>query len=177
MAWRKAKCLAGHQHNVYVQERKNSCGPSCVMMAYNRLWDKEFDEKLAYEAYVKYGGGDPAYDGTQYSYTNRLASALSKFCGKAYQHQETGELVTQRIIDSIDDVKKPLIVLTEWDLPGGHFVLIDRLYMVNTDRYACVCDPYDGYVHPVRLNIGGTTRYEPGYSSGAFSQWTVGFAP
>ena len=53
MGWRNVKCLAGHRHKVYVQEQVNSCGPSCVMMAYHRLWGKTFAESLAYEAYSK----------------------------------------------------------------------------------------------------------------------------
>ena len=85
--------------------------------------------------------------------------------------------MTLRIIDSVENKQKPIIVLTDWDYGGGHFVLIDRIYQRNNTKYACVCDPYDGYVHPVRLNIGATTRYESGYNSGYFSAWTVGFNP
>jgi len=171
------KCLAGHEHKVYVQEQENSCGPSCIMMAYYRLWGRTFSESLAYEAYSKYGGGDANYDGTQYSFTMQLASALSKFCGRAYSHQDSGPGVTARIMDSLQDKKKPIIALTDWDYGGGHFVLIDRIYTVSKTKYCCVCDPYDGYVHPVRLLPGVTTQYRAGYNSGFYSQYTVSFSP
>lgn len=175
MGWRNVKCLAGHEHKVYVQEMENSCGPSCLMMAYHRLWGKTFAESLAYQAYSMYGGGEAGYDGSAYSFTKPLASAMRKFCGPAYAFQDTGPGVTARIIDSLENKKKPIIALTDWDYGGGHFLLIDRIYTVGKTKYCCVCDPYDGYVKPVRLLPGVTTRYRSGYNSGYFLGHSVGF--
>ena len=188
MPWIKRQCAFRHDHQVFTQEAENSCGPSCMMMAYQRIWGRKFEQPLSYEAYTKYGGGGN-YDGSNYSYTNHLAAAMRKFVdGKTKDHAAHAPTqIADRILTSLFVVGKPIIALTDWSLGGGHFVLIDQASKLAGDYYICVCDPWDGKVRSQKIVPGQTVRYSANYpkvtkqgyeyaaapNSGVFTKWTV----
>ena len=144
MPWKTVKCDLGHTHDVWCQDRGDACGPSCMIMAYQRIWKKKpNDESLFYEAYNLYGndnrqvasGASPhrVTNGFEYTFANNLASAMSKFISKS-KAQNVGENnVGTKIRSSLlgSGAAKPVIALVNWKDGGGHFVLIDRVSVSN----------------------------------------------
>ena len=58
---------------------------------------------------------------------------------------------------------KPVIGLVNWSGGGGHFVLIDKITMMDKHLKMCVCDPWDGCVHVIGAPLGGAMPYRPTY--------------
>jgi hypothetical protein len=162
---------------MWCQERDNACGPSCMIMAYQRITnEKPQDESLFYEAYNLYGNDTKAVadgadsritSGFEYTYATNLATAMSKFIGKATAKSYGRENVAQTIFSGVMGHKtlKPVIGLVNWSGGGGHFVLIDKITMHGKHMEMCVCDPWDGCVHVIGAPLGGAMPYRPTYGT------------
>lgn len=189
MAWSTVKCELGHVHELWCQERDNACGPSCMMMAYQRVTQtKPDDESLFYEAYNMYGndtaavaGGDESRvtSGFEYTYADHLASAMSKFVGKASAKNVGHGNVAESVFGAMMGHKtpKPVIGLVNWSGGGGHFVLMDKITMMDKHLKMCVCDPWDGCVHVIGAPLGGAMPYRPTYGHSQKTTLVPGVGP
>lgn len=172
MTWMVKRCKLGHMHKIWTQERDNACGPSCMMMAYERVMGSApADEKLFYQAYNLYGSDNEAVargrvparttSGFEYTYANTLADAMSKFIGKATARNVGRGNVAESVFAAMmgHQKPKPVIGLVNWSGGGGHFVLIDKITMQEKFLQMCVCDPWDGDVHVIGAPLGGAMPY------------------
>jgi hypothetical protein len=154
----------GTTHLVRAQEAENSCGINSVMMAVCRmnkltlLADGNYAEQLVYPKY------DASYDGTSYTYTDKLADLLNKLKMGTWESVDVGATgVADAVVKSASFFQLssvPIIVHVRWDDGGGHFVLIDYTFNVLGNHYATVCDPWDGHVHVTKMKSGSAVRYE-----------------
>ena len=134
MVWITRRCDFGHAHKVWTQERDNACGPSCMMMAYERITGQSPpDEKVFYEAYNLYGndtkktakGKRPIRKTTGFQYTDarNLAAAMSKFVGKAVAKDVGKSNLVESVFGAMmgHAKPKPVIGLVNWSGGGWTF--------------------------------------------------------
>lgn len=204
-------------HMVYSQHAQNSCGIASMMMVNFKqkkgamlaglsaagtvstlpiigsaiaspLASLAIDYAVAsepgvYAAYTKVTGSP--YDGSQYSDADNFPQVLRDlglgewevYDMPANSFAETAEAATN---------KAPIIARVEWNGGGAHFVVIDEFHM----GYGCVCDPWDGELHVVRMpknqrvtynandrvismSFGGHRNTYPAGNTGVFSEWIV----
>ena len=198
MAWFTRFTRFGDAHLVYAQEEENSCGIACILMVVfkiNKLRPGAqalHQETQIYRAYDRHfatmrpavRGGTP-YDGSVYTYATILARTLNDLnCGTWEAVNLNENAVSQAIVDSVGtDVVgagpvvnaltrgSPIILLTRWDVGGGHFIVVDTVNNFLGRLYASVCDPWDGNVHITRFSTGSPFEYEA--STPRFS-WDLG---
>ena len=173
-------------HAVYAQENENSCGIASVIMVNfklkkdlilsaastasipyvgpaiaKKLTGAALDSAIAAEkeVYKIYGNvSGKTYDGSVYTFADELAKTLNKLGIGNWEAKFVGETsVAQAVLDSVTK-EVPIIMLTNWDVGGGHFVVCDEVNG-SDPSYASVCDPWDGDVHVVKFKKGETFRY------------------
>ncbi len=196
MAWFSRFTRFGDAHVCYSQEAENSCGIACVMMAVckiNKLSMSQaiHKEKEIYKQYASVSGS--TYDGSQYSYTNHLASTLNKLGVGAWESANVGaSKISQAVVDSVGTEAfgrsllagpaaplfwaknqlrsaTPIIVLVGWGAGGAHFVLVDTINTIGSSMYASVCDPWDGNVHITKFKVGENFNYVGAAVPGSWS--------
>ncbi len=186
MAWFSRFSRFGDVHLCYSQEAANSCGIGCVMMTVfkmNKLSRAQAvsREKQVYKRYSNISGSP--YNGSQYSFTNHLATALTQMAPGTWEGVNVGSTnVSQAIVDSVGKdnfgasllagpgapvvwaanqlrTRTPIILLVGWSGGGAHFVVVDTINVFAGMMYASVCDPWDGNVHITRFKIGQPFNY------------------
>lgn len=186
MAWFTRFTRFGDVHLCYGQEAANSCGIGCVMMTVFKL--NKFSrsqaihqEQSVYQRYAAISGAP--YNGSQYSFANHLATALTQMAPGSWEALNVGSAnVSQAIVDSVGAerfgtsllagpaaptawaanqmrTRTPIIILVGWSGGGAHFVVVDTVNVVANRMYASVCDPWDGNVHITRFTPGQTFNY------------------
>lgn len=203
MAWFTRFTRFGDVHIVYAQEAENSCGIACCMMVtfkINKLRPGAtavHQEKSVYDVYSKVSGS--TYDGSAYTYASHLASTLNKLLPGKWVAKDVGASNVGKTIISkvgvtpgfgpIIDVT-PVIVLVGWTAAGAHFVVVDTVRQAVGQKYATVCDPWDGDVHvtpcasgsslkyvgeaqPLSWDLGGTRHEYSGANPGTSNGWMV----
>lgn len=203
MAWFTRFTRFGDAHIVYAQEAANSCGIACVMMVtfkINKLRPGAtavHQEKSIYDVYSKASGA--SYDGSAYTYASHLASTLNKLLPGKWTAKNVGASnVGKTIIDKVGVTAgfgpiinvTPVIVLVGWTAAGAHFVVVDTVRTAIGQKYATVCDPWDGDVHvtacsassdlkyvgedqPLSWDLGGTRHEYTESSPGAANGWMI----
>ncbi len=217
MAWFTRFTRFGDVHLCYAQEAANSCGIACVMMTVFKINKLGMGEAIhrEKEIYKQYSAitGSP-YDGSQYSNGLPLATALSKLGVGLWECVNVGAAgVSQAIVDSLGSEvpgvsllagplaptawamnqlrpRTPIILHVGWGGGGAHFVMVDTVNQLGSQKYASVCDPWDGNVHitpfsigqvfqyraahvPFSWDLGGTKHEYSGASNGATSGWVI----
>jgi hypothetical protein len=194
MGWFSRFTRFGDAHMVYGQERDNSCGLASIMMCVfkiNKLTPgkqalhteneviKTFTDTLGYAPQVA----------TNQVGTNggELVKVLNKLNVGKWEYHQCGEAgVAGEIIDSVGtDIfsfgaaaianaiarGQPIICGTDWDVTGGHWVVVDTVNNFFGTLYASVNDPWDADVHITPIARGSTVRY---IAEKAKTSWDAG---
>ena len=171
------------------------------MMTIRKLTNVVLTEQEAFLAYDSYGNpaeySNPGgvvireYDGSVYTFADRLARTLRNLIGNAKAFNASSQHVGKLIKSSLGK-GFPMIGLVSWSGGGGHFVLIDGgKAWSNGTYYMSVCDPWDGELRLVALPSSGPVTYTPDYpaliknqgsvaggaSNGTFNGWVVKLYP
>ena len=189
MAWFTRFTRFGDVHMVYAQENECSCGIAAVMMTVFKINElvpgaqAMYKEQEVYDVYSDVIGSK--YDGTAYTYVDKLATVLNRLNVGTWEAVDIGAVnVPQAIVDSvgieivgvdplINELCQgdPIIILIRWDDGDGHIVVVDTVNSWSGRLYASVCDPWDGDVHITRFKIGKPFHYEA--EANVFS-WDLG---
>ena len=161
MTWFRRFTGYGTWHEVYAQQNENSCGIACCVMAIQRIKGIKVTGPSLYDDYDR-ADSEPVgtYDGSGYTYTYPLRDMLNTldmgtWRGEELKSSEVGEA----IIASMNK-NRPILILTDWFLGGGHWVLVDHVHPISSNKfYAMVNDPWDAEVRPTYMNLGQTIRY------------------
>lgn len=218
MSWFVRVTRFASVHMVYAQHAQNSCGMASIMMVNFKLKKglmlagmaasssmsvvpvvgsfiggtlsrRAFEaavktEKQVYAEYTKVTGSP--YDGSQYSDAMHFPTVLKNLGLGNWECVHVGEAGFAEAAKSATNAGAPVIGHVVWNGGGAHFVVIDE----NHFGYACVCDPWDGHLHVVRMrngdpvtynaddtpigwDVGGKRNDYPKGSSGKFSGWIV----
>jgi len=201
MGWFVRFTRFGSVHMVYAQEQSNSCGIASVIMTNFKVKKGRIAAaaatatlpiiggaiapvltqaalrdavRMETEVYRIYGNViGSAYDGTTDTMGRHLATVLNRLGMGTWRRDFIAESeVGQAVIDSVSGPNSyPIILLTNWNVGGGHFVVVDEVHSFAGARYACVNDPWDGDVHITRFNVGSPFDYSA--ARGRFS-WDLG---
>lgn len=188
-------------HMVYGQEKENSCGIACCMMVNFKqkkgliaraaatsaipvvgpmiaptLTSAALKSAVAIEeeVYKVYGevSGAP-YDGSAYTWTDQLPKVLNKLGIGTWQEAWVGEGgVAGAVLDSLSRPNGyPIILLSNWNLGGGHFVVCDEVNTVLGTSYASICDPWNANVVVTSFKRGEVFKYT---GKDPFGSWDLG---
>lgn len=194
MGWFSRFTRFGDAHMVYGQERDNSCGLASIMMVVfkiNKLKPgaqalhtenaviKTFTDTLGYAPQV--GTNQAGTTGSE------LVKVLNKLNVGKWEYHVCGDAgVAGKIMNSVGtDIFSfgsaaianaigrgaPIICGTDWDVAGGHWVVVDTVNNFFGSLYASVNDPWDADVHITPIKRGSTVRY---IAEKAKTSWDAG---
>ncbi|MBL8898455.1 MAG: hypothetical protein JNM84_12535 [Planctomycetes bacterium] len=113
-------------------------------------------EEQVYAEYTKVTGAP--YDGSQYSDAMHFPAVLNNLGLGNWECVNVGEGGFAKAAKSATDSGAPVIGHVVWNGGGAHFVVIDENHL----GYGCVCDPWDGHLHVVKMSDGKAVSYDAG---------------
>ncbi|MBV9834639.1 MAG: hypothetical protein JO055_09550 [Alphaproteobacteria bacterium] len=194
MGWFSRFTRFGDAHMVYGQERDNSCGLASIMMCVFKINKLKpgaqalHTENAVIKTFTDTLGYAPQVGTNQAGTTGgELIQVLNKLNVGRWEYHQCGEgSVAGEIIDSVGtDIfsfgagaianaiarGQPIICGTDWDIRGGHWVVVDTVNNFFGSLYASVNDPYDADVHITPIERGKTVRY---IAEKAKTSWDAG---